>query len=286
MRTSRTRAFTLVELLVVIGIIALLIAVLLPALNMARRAAATVACQSNLRQIGLAFSMYEVANQGRAPQTFCSGQNYSVGSRNFTNDFCYWWQRLQIDGYLPGIKDPASKRSVTICPADDNPFVAYPDDATRNTWFWCSYGINPWMSIVDGLGSPPDGVCDWYPSENPNVSVAAGGTPRRQPRINKAKNASDKILVSEARNKGFVLTPWNPNNVNPDPTIWHEWEWRRHKGKDSDKFGKANVLWLDGHVTTARQGVDLPNRINDICYYAYWLPTAEAAKRGAQQWHP
>ena len=137
------------------------------------------------------------------------------------------------------------------------------------------------MSIVDGLGSPPDGVCDWYPSEDPNVSVAAGGKPRRQPRINKAKNASDKILVSEVRNKGFVLTPWNPNNVNPDPTIWHEWEWRRHKGKDSDKFGKANVLWLDGHVTTAWQGVDLPNRINDICYYAYWLPTAEAAKRGA-----
>src|SRR4051812_36865250 len=67
MKRRRCSGFSIVELLVVIGIIALLISILLPAMRIARESAKRTQCASQLRQLGLAFQLYANANRGSLP---------------------------------------------------------------------------------------------------------------------------------------------------------------------------------------------------------------------------
>ncbi|MCC7351244.1 MAG: DUF1559 domain-containing protein [Phycisphaerales bacterium] len=128
MTARRIRAFTLVELLVVIGIIALLISILLPTLNKARESAKTVACSSNLRQIHLACQMY--ANDWK------SFLPWGTGGTTWNTQ----WNSLLMDlKYLPGASNGYINMAFA-CPAEDTmeladaPFRTHYALNYRHTW--------------------------------------------------------------------------------------------------------------------------------------------------------
>ena len=115
-----SRAFTLIELLVVIAVIALLMAILIPALQRARRQARTVVCQSNLRQWAMTMAAYAEAHEGRFPSDH--------------TDFAPYWL---LRGTFIGTMDPAANhaashgfhtRGIALCPMAARP---RPEDPNR-----------------------------------------------------------------------------------------------------------------------------------------------------------
>src|ERR1044072_1928741 len=110
----RRKGFTLVELLVVIGIIAVLLGILLPALNKARKSARTTACISNCRQLAMAEIQYVNENKGKFSPYFSQGNGVV----------------FQIE-WMAQIMKPAQMDKVRLCPEADSENLNYPSTGNQ-----------------------------------------------------------------------------------------------------------------------------------------------------------
>jgi prepilin-type N-terminal cleavage/methylation domain-containing protein/prepilin-type processing-associated H-X9-DG protein len=253
------KGFTLVELLVVIGIIALLISILLPALKKAQQAGAAANCAANLKQIGIAVTMYANDNKGWGPRA-CPRGTHSW-------DDAIWWQSnwngggpLALDKsalapYLGVSKDvpvgrafgagmslgyyapnaaqgplatPGSEKMQKIfrCPGDIGVEERMPiDPAFNNTCggYHYSYSMNYWFNLDPTAG----------PAGTPQSGTPAGA-PRYK--FTQVRRPSDIILFGEEDRPNdcfWVITNWQDNADDPIT--------KRHGGM-------GNILYCDTHV--------------------------------------
>jgi prepilin-type N-terminal cleavage/methylation domain-containing protein/prepilin-type processing-associated H-X9-DG protein len=239
----RRKGFTLVELLVVIGIIAALIAILMPALNKARQQALTIKCGSNLHNIGIAMTMYTQQYGYYPGQAHLGPVIYAVWPtrlRNLMNGdqqvfFCpaqeagFEWQKITSGGNAT---------------AADSPYGYNPGEVLLDVFtIPFSYGYNDWGYQPTGQGGIPVDQ-----QLGLGADIVDGNPGLRELRASKVKKASDMIAISDNWTDGS----WD---YNIDPLNALEWPGKIHGSRKQtsppgvpDEYNGSNVLFCDGHV--------------------------------------
>jgi len=238
------RAFTLVELLVVIGIIALLIAILLPALQKARQQALKLACQANLRSIGQGLVLY--INDTRHYPGHVTHTSGNVTA-------AVWPARIR--------KIAKISRGTFWCPAQEPGFQwreVYGTGGQYATAADAAWGYEPGELLLDVFRVPFSyGYNDWgsHNVQLPERGLGADlwrGSGCKELKASKVKSPSEMIAVAD----NTCDQSWD---YNIDPLDLPSQGEREFPGKIHG--GGANFLFCDGHVAWYH--------LRDICQVAY-----------------